>query len=452
MMTEQQIYKLTSMSTIRFNLGESPWTEAGFRCAVLGAEEDSPLLVIAGEARDLGIPFVLFDPTGRYRGRQWPGAERVTAAENAGWVWTALTRLRSPAGLLIDLSGLSATEQQAGYAEFARRFLAERQQQKQPRRAIFLLDEVQIFAPRKGLPAAAKALALTLEIAKTGQVSGVELVIASTKPGDLATGMLANMNVALIGPMAAASDLEAVEDYLGGPVEAPDLQDLRIGEFYLVADLFLPATLLSRAQKKETMFDFELAGAQQIAKQIVGWAKLATENPRADIRQIIRAATEVAAEQFSAEESQRAYLLEQNRRFELCMRRIVEYLEARVAKPGLSVSLVTNTGLTAQEEEFFDTFYRQRLREAGGARDAAEELALARDLKVGRQQRADANAEWPGGICAARLKKKGTVIYAHRKYQCNYPNRIHLQPNPTQQPSLSFHPENTDREILYPGT
>ena len=96
---------------------------------------------------------------------------------------------------------------------------------------------------------------------------------------------------------------------------------------------------------------------------------------------------------------QMAYLLEQNRQFEAYMRRKVEKLKAQEhhpqrlyeaeasPPPELAIVLdilraVANDGLTpaAYGPEVFDDFYRQRLDEAGGARDDAEELAIARDI------------------------------------------------------------------------
>ncbi|MHB8618975.1 MAG: helicase HerA domain-containing protein [Chloroflexota bacterium] len=79
-------------------------------------------------------------------------------------------------------------------------------------RTLFVVDEVQNFAPESGVDDVRPSLDAMLRIAREGRKFGVGLIVASQRPANVNTGLRAQCNTHLIFRLVNANDLYAVQD------------------------------------------------------------------------------------------------------------------------------------------------------------------------------------------------------------------------------------------------
>lgn len=233
------------------DLSSGPWPTQGLRIAIAagsGSGKSHLTAVILEELAGLGIPFLVIDPEGEYRGlKQLDGAKILTVKEKNGdiclsypnpeWVDETIRALIGGAGVIADLSTLGDDDQRVAYLwllEHLWNVQRARREREQLEAVFIIVEEATIFAPQKW-QSDAPSLLMTVKIAKRGRKIGINSIFVTQRPGDLEKDVLSQSNLQIVGYLRLERDFKAVESLLqvgGTSIKHRDLLGLKTGEFF----------------------------------------------------------------------------------------------------------------------------------------------------------------------------------------------------------------------------
>ncbi len=212
----------------KINLNNERWRSQGFRCGICASSGSgkSHLVGVMHEClTDLGIPWVLIDPEGEYRGLgELPNVNMASRngphihlnLSNLDWVTQILDCLDAGQGVIVDIYRLSLEARFEVYTTLLTQLLDHQQARREAgevQAMILTVEETHIFAPQKRVKSKA-ALDITVEIAQRGRKAGINTIFVTQRPHALEKDVLSQTNIRFIGRLEEDNDFEAVESIL----------------------------------------------------------------------------------------------------------------------------------------------------------------------------------------------------------------------------------------------
>jgi hypothetical protein len=254
------------------NLAADRWRLQGLRVSISGISGSGKTNLGAVfyeelyslRAHGYQVPFVVIDPRNDYRSLKELGAGVKVVSSRAGdihmdypgdgWLNATMEALAAGCNLIVDLKPLfSTSEKRVAYTQILTSLLRYQEDAREP--ILLGVEEAHLFCPSKrqqDVP----ALQVTVDTLRMGRASGINMIIASQRPGDLEGDARSQCNLHFIGVLESPLDYEAVKHQLFVPADmgqasrarAPrglesaevlktpqlrDLMALKTGQFYV---------------------------------------------------------------------------------------------------------------------------------------------------------------------------------------------------------------------------